>query len=108
GLRIWYISRLGKLRTTLLAVKEFMPDPQVLQEEALSELVKLWVVHVFMQFGIDPAKHVFAATTDAGSDMRCCCSKLLESFWEWCLPHLINCACVKAFGSSLDPAKGRE
>ncbi|CAM9135348.1 unnamed protein product [Phaeothamnion confervicola] len=83
-----------------------MPDPDVLARDRLSDLVYAWVLQVFREFNIDMKKHVFAATTDGGSDIRRCCAKLCPSLWEWCIPHLLNCACVQAFGSSLDPRKG--
>ncbi|CAM9204019.1 unnamed protein product [Phaeothamnion confervicola] len=37
---------------------------------------------------------------------RRCCDKLMNSLWEWCIPHMLNCACVQAFGSSQNPAQG--
>ena len=46
---------------------------------------------------------VFASTSDSGSDVKRCMSKLINKLWEWCIPHLANCALVESFGICRDP-----
>ena len=58
----------------------------------LSEVLRLWVVEVLAEYGMSE-DGLFSTVTDGGSDVKRLCLKVLE--WEWCVPHMLNCALVE-------------
>ncbi|CEG40648.1 Ribonuclease H-like domain [Plasmopara halstedii] len=71
----------------------------------LSEVLYSWVIDVLAEFGLLPSD-IAGSTSDGGGDIRRLLSKLLTAaFWEWCVPHLSNCALQESYGANLDPSK---
>lgn len=60
----------------------------------LSDVLGLWVREVLAEYNLTEAD-LFSTVTDAGSDVKRLCLKVLPSKWEWCFPHLLNCALVE-------------
>lgn len=103
GIRIYFIDKHFNYISKLLAVKLFNPSSQLRANiPRLSNIMKVWVEAVLEEFGL-VANDIMSCTTDAGSDIRRLGSILLGCKWEWCIPHLLNCALVDSFGSSLNP-----
>eukprot|EP00731_Ephydatia_muelleri_P024107 Em0016g378a len=67
-----------------------------------SDILLQWVKDVLNEFGLQ-LTDLMSATTDAGSDIKRPSSSLIGCHWDWCMSHLLNCALVEAFGTSLDP-----
>ncbi|KAJ1417784.1 hypothetical protein B484DRAFT_400696 [Ochromonadaceae sp. CCMP2298] len=75
-----------------------------LDETRLSEKLLIWTGHVLEEYGLDVNRDVHSSTSDSGSDVKRCLSKLIASaIWDWCIPHLLNVALVEGCGSCLDP-----
>ena len=80
--------------TALLAVKLFRPAPELSDSMKLSDVLRLWVEEVLAEYGMSEAD-LFCTVTGAGSDVKRLCFKDLDSKWEWCVPHMLNCALVE-------------
>ena len=86
----------------LLAVKVFNPSSVMRDSGRLSDILLQWVKDVLNEFGMQ-VTDLMSATTDAGSDIKRMSSSLIGCHWDWCMSHLLNCALVEAFGTSLHP-----
>ncbi|KAI0560973.1 hypothetical protein FGB62_95g0103 [Gracilaria domingensis] len=100
GLGVYFIDTEWKMKSFLLAVRQFNPSITLASSGQLSDILHLWVHKIFIEFDLD-SKYLFSSTSDSGSDIRRLCSKLLPGYWDWCLRHLLNCVLVDAFGTSL-------
>ncbi|KAI0565138.1 Ribonuclease H-like protein [Gracilaria domingensis] len=100
GLCIFFVDSEWQMKSFLLAVRQFNPSTTLAESRRLSDILQLWINTIFIEFELD-LKHLFSSTSDSGSDIRLLCSKLLPGFWDWCIPHLLNCALVDAFETSL-------
>ena len=94
ALRLYWCTSTFELDSALLAVKLFQPSADLTQGEQLSDVLAIWLGEVLKEFDLD-TKNLFCTVTDAGSDVKRLCLKVLESEWEWCFPHMLNCALVE-------------
>ncbi|CAB1117212.1 unnamed protein product [Ectocarpus sp. CCAP 1310/34] len=106
GIPLFYVDRTWVLRSRLIAVRQFNPTKELLEDNRLSALVQKHLESVLEEYGLDVSL-VFSATSDSGSDVKRLCDVLLPGLWEWCVCHMINCALVEAFGTHVDSAKSR-
>lgn len=106
GVRVYFVDENFVYRSLLLACKVFKPASVIRSQERLSDILKSWVFDVLEEFHLSQ-KDLMSSTTDAGSDIRRLCDVLLPSAWEWCIPHLLNCALAEAFGTALDAASSK-
>ncbi|CAB1110806.1 unnamed protein product [Ectocarpus sp. CCAP 1310/34] len=104
GIRLFYVDRTWVLRSRLIAVRQFNPTKELLEDNRLSALLQKYLESVLEEYGLDVSL-LFSATSDAGSDVKRLCDVLLPGLWEWCVCHMINCALVEAFGTHVNPAK---
>ena len=83
--------------TALLSIRHF--DRKSVSDDLLtaSEVLKHWVLSVLREFGITLSM-VYLATTDAGTDVRCMITKLLQLNWEWCVAHMLTNVVKEACG----------
>ncbi|CAB1101835.1 unnamed protein product [Ectocarpus sp. CCAP 1310/34] len=79
GIRLFYIDRTWVLRSRLIAVRQFNPTKELLEDNRLLALLQKYLESVLEEYGLDVSL-LFSATSDAGSD---------------------------AFGTHVDPAKSR-
>lgn len=82
------------LDSALLAVKLFRPAASLSHSERLSDVLLIWVEEVLAEYGV-ATSDLFCTVTDAGSDVKRLCLKVMSSKWEWCFPHMLNCALVE-------------
>lgn len=97
GIRIRYISEDFELVTILLSVRFY--DKSRVEEDIgkASAVLMHWVRNVLREYELHEDM-IFAATSDAGSDVRYMLSKLMNLRWEWCCSHLISNAIKEACG----------
>ena len=88
------MSQAFKVHTSLLAVKLFRPAPELSDESRLSEVLLIWVREVLAEYDLADSD-LFSTVTDAGSDVRRLCVKVMTASWEWCIPHMLNTALVE-------------
>lgn len=100
GLRLFWCTSKFVLDSALIAVKLFQPAAELSENMQLSDVLLVWVEEVLREFGLSPSD-VFSTVTDAGSDVKRLCLKVLASEWEWCFPHMLNCALVEVTEQSL-------
>ncbi len=107
GVRLYFVDTNFNYCSKVLAVQPFNPSTALrAQEERLSDVLMMWLSGVLGEFSLTP-DDLLSATTDGGSDIRRLGNVLLPCEWQWCVPHLLNCALADAFGTSLDPAKSK-
>ena len=75
-------------------MKLFRPAPELSDTSRLSDVLLLWVREVLSEYDLGESD-VFSTVTDGGSDVRRLCVKVMTSSWEWCMPHMLNCALVE-------------
>lgn len=97
GIRIRYVNEEFELVTMLLSVRFY--DKSKVDEDIskASDVLLHWTRSVLHEYQI-PENMIFAATTDAGTEVRFMASKLLNLRWEWCCSHLITNAIKEACG----------
>ena len=103
GIRSYFIDRNFNYNGRLLAVKPFNPSTAVRNSARVSDILFIWVKDVLHEFNLSPADFM-SATTDSGGDIQRLGNVVMGCKWDWCLSHLLNCALVEAFGTSVDPA----
>ena len=103
GIRAYFIDRNFNYNGRLLAVKPFNPSTAVRSSARVSDILFIWVKDVLHEFNLSPADFM-SATTDSGGDIQRLGNVVMGCKWDWCLSHLLNCALVEAFGTSVDPA----
>ena len=106
GIRLYFVNRSFEYSSKLLAVKPFNPSTALRDSDRVSDILLIWVKDVLLEFNLS-ISDIFSATTDSGGDIKRLGSVLLGCKWDWCVPHLLNCALVEAFGTSVDPAKSK-
>ncbi|CAM9556615.1 unnamed protein product, partial [Ectocarpus sp. 6 AP-2014] len=104
GVRLFYVDRSWRLRSRLLAVRQFNPTTEMLESNRLSDLLQDYLKSVLEEYDLNVSM-IFSATSDAGSDVKRLCDVLLPGLWEWCVCHMLNCALVEAIGTHVDPQK---
>ncbi|ETI44950.1 hypothetical protein F443_10394 [Phytophthora nicotianae P1569] len=67
------------------------------RSEGNREPFKRWILELLKDFGIT-IKNVYAATTDAGPDVKWMKATGLNLKWKLCMSHLTNAATKMAFG----------
>ena len=109
GIRCYFIDRNFNYNGRLLAVKPFNPSTAVRTSARVSDILFIWVKDVLFEFNLYPSDFM-SATTDSGGDIARLGNVVMGCKWDWCLSHLLNCALVESFGTSVDPAlsKNRE
>ncbi|CAN0262981.1 unnamed protein product, partial [Scytosiphon promiscuus] len=103
GLRLFWCTAAFVIDSALVAVKPFQPSAELSEGEQLSGALSVWAEEVLKELGLE-TKHLFSTVTDAGSDVQRLCLKAVGSEWEWCFPHMLNCALVEAFGTTASRA----
>ncbi|CAN0350280.1 unnamed protein product [Ascophyllum nodosum] len=94
GLRLFWCTTKFVLDSALIAVKLFQPAAELSESTQLSDVLLIWVEEVLKEFGLSTS-NLFGTVTDAGSDVKRLCLEVLSSEWEWCFPHMLNCALVE-------------
>lgn len=89
GIRVFYIDRNWQLKSRLLAVRQFNPSSQLLEDDRLSALLLSYLGEVLEEFGLS-VEHLFSATTSSGCGFKRLCEVLLPGLWEWCMCSLVN------------------
>lgn len=102
GVRIFYMNEKGILRTHLLAVKLFRPDPQL--GKVTGQVVMKWLRQVLAQHGLQD-KDIAGAVTDAGADVSTGVGATFDR--EWCFPHLVNRGLLDGTGMSSSAASSK-
>ena len=80
------------LRTHLLAVKLFRPDPSL--GKITGEVVMKWLRQVLAQHGA--RENIAGAVTDAGSDISTGVGRHFKP--EWCFPPILNRVTIDGTG----------
>ena len=106
GIRLYFVTRNFNYSSKLLAVKPFNPSTALRESERVSDILHVWTKDVLAEFNLSTSD-LMSATTDSGADIKRLGGSLLGCKWDWCIPHLLNCALVEAFGTSVDPAKSK-
>ncbi|CAM9821307.1 unnamed protein product, partial [Sphacelaria rigidula] len=106
GVRVFWLSQTFALRTAFSAVKLFRPIPELSDESRLSDVLLLWVREVLSEYDLGESDR-FGTVTDAASDVRRLCVKVMKVSWEWCMPHMLNRALVEAFGTTVARAASK-
>ena len=92
GLRLYTVDANWNQRSVLLGTREFDPT---YNERKLGFRVpfKRWIIQILNDFGLENSDF-FAATTDAGADVKWMMRNKdgLGLEWEWCIPHMIHAA----------------
>ncbi|PXF43096.1 hypothetical protein BWQ96_07182 [Gracilariopsis chorda] len=101
GIQLFYVSREWEVKAVLLAVRHFCPSGNLLPGRSLSDILQLWTNKIILEFNVSYDK-ILSSTSDTGSDVKRLCSVLIPESWEWCLPHMLNCVLVGAFGTGLN------
>lgn len=92
---MFYIDREWRLKSRLLAVRQFNPTPEMFENERLSALLEKYLTDVLEEFGLDVSM-LFSATSDAGSDVKHrLCHTLIPRLWKSCVCHMLNCSLVE-------------
>ncbi|CAM9173549.1 unnamed protein product [Ectocarpus sp. 6 AP-2014] len=105
GVRLFYIDREWRLKSRLLAVRQFNPTPEMFENERLSALLEKYLTDVLEEFGLDVSM-LFSATSDAGSDVKHrLCHTLIPRLWKSCVCHMLNCSLVEAIGTRVNSRK---
>lgn len=94
GLRLFWCTTKFVVDSALVAVKLFQPSAEVAESRQLSDALFIWVEEVLEELGVQ-TRHLFSTVTDAESDVKRLCLKVHGSEWEWCFPHMLNCALVE-------------
>lgn len=94
GIRLFYIDRSWRIKSRLLAVRQFNPTTETLESGRLSELLESYLESVLEEYDLN-VSNIFSATSDAGSDVKRLCNVLLPGLWEWCVCHMLNCSLVE-------------
>ena len=94
GIRLFYVDRNWALKSSLIAVRQFNPTADMLDDNRLSALLEKYLKSVLEEFELDVSL-LFSATTDSGSDVKRLCNVLLPGLWEWCICHMLNVALVE-------------
>ncbi|CAM9220072.1 unnamed protein product, partial [Hapterophycus canaliculatus] len=103
GLRLFWCTTKFVVDSALVAVKLFRPSAELTGSEQLSDSLSIWAEEVLKELGVE-TRHLFSTVTDAESDVKRLCLKALGSEWEWCFPHMLNCALVEGFGTTASRA----
>ena len=106
GIRLYFVDRHFNYSSRLLAVKPFNPATEMRESAQLSDILFIWVKDVLLEYTLSPSD-LLSATTDSGGDIQRLGNVVIGCKWDWCLPHLLNCALVDAFGTSVDPARSK-
>ena len=106
GIRLYFVDRNFNYSSKLLAVKPFNPSTALRESDRVSDILFLWLKDVLLEFKLS-SDDIMSSTTDSGGDIKRLGSTVIGCKWDWCLPHLLNCALVDAFGTSVDPAKSK-
>ncbi len=101
GVRVFFSDGNFNFVSKLLAVRAFQPSSALLAEAPrMAEVLRLWIRGVLSEYGLTEA-NLASTTTEAGSDIKRLCDVLLPCPWDWCTAHMLDCALVEAFGTSL-------
>ncbi|ETO82667.1 hypothetical protein F444_03222 [Phytophthora nicotianae P1976] len=96
GLRLYFIDNNWQFQSILLGTRHY--DPMYGERsEGNREPFKRWILELLKDFGLT-IKNVYAATTDAGPNVKWMMATGLNLKWEWCMPHRTNAATKMAFG----------
>ena len=68
----------------------------------LRRAMEAWARAILLHYGIK-YEDIFSATTDKAGDVRILNQLDIETNWDWCIPHMINCALYFAFSLARNP-----
>jgi hypothetical protein len=107
GVRVFWTNSKLERQSTLLTVTLYRPSFSLLEKGTpASSILYNYIRAALSNFGLDISKHVAGACSDAGSDVKAAFTKYNKGIsWDWCIPHFLHVAFVKAFGLDLDPKK---
>ncbi|PXF44124.1 hypothetical protein BWQ96_06097 [Gracilariopsis chorda] len=100
GVRIVVTDEQWCLQSKSLTVRHFDTCTTLLESGRLSGVLHLCYNKELMDFEVEP-NNVMSSVSDSGSTVKRLGSKLLPGYWNWCMSHLLNCALVEAFGTSI-------
>lgn len=96
GLRLFWCSPKFVLCSALVAVKRFQPAAELGDGTQLSEGLLVWAEEALVEMGLGTGDLFSTVTDGAGSGVQQrLCLKVSGSAWEWCFPHMLNCALVE-------------
>lgn len=99
GMRVFYLNEKLQVKTHLLAVKHFDPEPTLGGERA-GQLLFKWMMQVLRQFGLRESDIAGLTSDGGGTDITGVAGKTFLR--EWCVPHLLNRVTTAASGMTLD------
>ena len=103
GIRLYFNDHKMRFQNWMLAVREFNPSSQIRQgTTGLNRAMRVWAKAIMEHYGIS-FEDIFAATTDKAGDVRILNQLEINSNWDWCIPHLLNCVLYFAFCLSRNP-----
>ncbi|CAM9584816.1 unnamed protein product [Sphacelaria rigidula] len=100
GLRVHWMTATVTICTALLVVKLFRPAPELSDSMKLSDVLRLRVGEVLAEYGMSESD-LCCTVTDAKSDVKRLCLKVLDSKWEWCFSHMLYCTLVEMRDTTL-------
>ena len=103
GIRLYFNDHKMQFQNWMLAVREFKPSSQMRQgPTGLRRAMEAWARAILLHYGIK-YEDIFSATTDKAGDVRILNQLDIETNWDWCIPHMINCALYFAFSLARNP-----
>ncbi|KAG1691318.1 hypothetical protein DVH05_026982 [Phytophthora capsici] len=96
GLRVYLIDNQWQFESILLGTRCFEPLYGE-RSEGYRAPFKRWIIELLQNFSLT-VSDFFAATTDAGPDVKWMMRTGLSLKWVWCMSHLTNAATKTAFG----------
>lgn len=98
-MRVFYLNEKFQVKTHLLAVKHFHPEPTLGGKRAGQVLLK-WIMQILRQFGLRGSDIAGLTSDGGGTDITGVAGKTFLR--EWCVPHLLSRVTTDASGMALD------
>lgn len=96
-MRVRFVDKAFKHHSYMVACRIYNPSSDLRVTNAASTLLHDWTLDCLAEVGVE-RQHLFAATSDAGSDVKCCLTERFSLPWEWCGPHMLNRAAEESYG----------
>ena len=96
GLRVYYVDSNFKFKSVLLGVRHFNPS-YLERRQGIRVAFRRWLLKILSDFELK-LEDFAGATSNSGSDVKRMLKSEFKLLWEWCTPHLTNCATKMACG----------
>lgn len=108
GVRLYFNDVKMKFQSWMLSIREFNPSSQMRQgSTGLQRAMNVWAKAILLHYGIK-YEEIFSATTDKAGDVRILNQLDIDTNWDWCIPHMLNCALYYAFSAARNPWMSNE